>query len=107
MVSNASDDLPEPDRPVNTTSWSRGIDTSTFLRLCSRAPRMVMARASRAFLLEKSVMEPCYAQKRQSERSKNNGVSPVPGSANYARRGDNQCGYAPQKAKGRRNGRPP
>src|ERR1700729_884820 len=44
MVSNASEDLPEPDRPVNTTSLSRGISRSTFFRLCSRAPRMVMAR---------------------------------------------------------------
>src|SRR6266478_6320903 len=44
MVSNASEDFPEPDRPVNTTSLSRGISRSTFLRLCSRAPRMVMAR---------------------------------------------------------------
>src|SRR4051812_31670117 len=38
MVSKASDDLPEPDRPVTTTSLSRGISTSMFLRLCSRAP---------------------------------------------------------------------
>src|SRR5687768_17139387 len=38
MVSNASDDLPEPDSPVITTSWSRGISTSTFFRLCWRAP---------------------------------------------------------------------
>src|SRR6185437_9651443 len=44
MVSNASEDLPEPDRPVNTTKRSRGISRSTFFRLCSRAPRMVMAR---------------------------------------------------------------
>src|ERR1700761_8673424 len=44
MVSNASEDLPEPDRPVNTTSLSRGISRSTFFRLCSRAPRMVIAR---------------------------------------------------------------
>src|SRR5215470_4018155 len=44
MVSKASEDLPEPERPVNTTSLSRGISTSMFLRLCSRAPRMVMAR---------------------------------------------------------------
>jgi len=36
--------LPEPDRPVNTTSLSRGISRSTFLRLCSRAPRIVIAR---------------------------------------------------------------
>src|ERR1700690_2850600 len=38
MVSKARDDLPEPDRPVITTSRSRGISTSMFLRLCSRAP---------------------------------------------------------------------
>src|SRR3981081_1444838 len=44
MVSNASDDLPEPDRPVNTTSLSRGISTSTFLRFFSRAARIVIAR---------------------------------------------------------------
>src|SRR6202012_4690255 len=44
MVSKASEDLPEPDSPVNTTSLSRGISTSMFLRSCSRAPRMVIAR---------------------------------------------------------------
>src|SRR5580692_6648479 len=44
MVSNASEDLPEPERPVNTTSLSRGISASMFFRLCSRAPRMVIAR---------------------------------------------------------------
>src|SRR5882724_671085 len=42
MVSNASEDLPEPDSPVITTSWSRGISRSTDLRLCSRAPRMTI-----------------------------------------------------------------
>src|SRR5258705_10166978 len=44
MVSKASDDLPEPDSPVKTTSLSRGISRSMFLRLCSRAPRIVIAR---------------------------------------------------------------
>src|SRR6266540_4010609 len=44
MVSKASEDLPEPERPVKTASLSRGISTSMFLRLCSRAPRMVIAR---------------------------------------------------------------
>src|SRR6267154_2008840 len=39
MVSNASDDLPEPDRPVITTSLWRGMSTSIFLRLWTRAPR--------------------------------------------------------------------
>src|SRR5579875_1368560 len=38
MVSKASEDLPEPDRPVITTSLSRGISRSMFLRLCCRAP---------------------------------------------------------------------
>src|SRR4051812_5717950 len=42
MVSKASDDLPEPDKPVMTTSWSRGISRSRPLRLCSRAPRMTI-----------------------------------------------------------------
>src|SRR6267142_2204332 len=42
IVSKASDDLPEPESPVITTSWSRGISRSTFLRLCSRAPRMTI-----------------------------------------------------------------
>src|SRR6185503_12174586 len=39
MVSNASDDFPDPDSPVMTVSLSRGMETSMFLRLCSRAPR--------------------------------------------------------------------
>src|SRR5260370_33675991 len=45
MVSNASEDLPEPDRPVITVRLSRGISTSTFLRLCARAPRTWMKPA--------------------------------------------------------------
>src|SRR5215510_9409368 len=56
MVSKASEDLPEPERPVNTTSRSRGIATSIFLRLCSRAPRIVIWRASRTALLERSAI---------------------------------------------------
>src|SRR6266481_1507867 len=42
MVSNASEDFPDPDRPVNTTSRSRGTDSVKSFRLCSRAPLMVM-----------------------------------------------------------------
>src|SRR3974390_3583960 len=56
MVSKASDDLPEPESPVNTTSLSRGMATSMFLRLCSRAPRIAIVRASRGVLLDKSDM---------------------------------------------------
>src|SRR5208283_4095176 len=49
MVSKASEDLPEPERPVKTTSLSRGIAKSTFFRLCSRAPRITIARPSKGF----------------------------------------------------------
>src|SRR5581483_2167777 len=38
MVSKASEDLPDPERPVSTTRASRGSVSETFLRLCSRAP---------------------------------------------------------------------
>src|SRR5712691_3520382 len=38
MVSKASDDFPEPDSPVKTTSLSRGMVRSMSFRLCSRAP---------------------------------------------------------------------
>src|SRR2546427_3871298 len=43
MVSKASDDFPEPDNPVKTTSLSRGMVRSMSLRLCSRAPRMTIS----------------------------------------------------------------
>src|SRR5947209_17342163 len=42
MVSNARLDLPEPESPVTTMSWSRGISTEMFLRLCTRAPCTAM-----------------------------------------------------------------
>src|SRR3989304_6078127 len=42
MVSKAREDLPEPETPVMTTSFSRGISRSMDFRLCSRAPRMRM-----------------------------------------------------------------
>lgn len=39
MVSKAREDLPLPERPVTTTITSRGRETFTFFKLCSRAPR--------------------------------------------------------------------
>src|SRR5579871_5042665 len=42
MVSNASDDLPDPLNPVITVKVLRGISTSMFFRLCCRAPCTVM-----------------------------------------------------------------
>ena len=38
MVPNTSDDLPDPETPVNTVSRRLGISTPTFLRLFCRAP---------------------------------------------------------------------
>src|ERR687897_347284 len=46
MVSKASDDLPDPDSPVNTISFSRGSSRLTFRRLCSRAPRITSESAT-------------------------------------------------------------
>ena len=43
MVSKASEDFPEPDNPVMTTNWSRGIVTSMFFKLCARAPCMTIS----------------------------------------------------------------
>src|SRR6185437_6595267 len=98
MVSNASEDLPEPDRPVNTTSWSRGMATSTFLRLCSRAPRMAMVRASRAGWRGRSGI--------RLERSKNGSVLPVRGAAfprvlSRSRHGGNRPSYCIVRRAGR------
>ena len=42
-VALISDDLPAPDTPVIATITPSGIVTSTFFRLCSRAPRSSMA----------------------------------------------------------------
>ena len=47
-MSNASDDLPDPETPVRTTSFRLGMATSTFLRLCSLAPLMRMWSSSSA-----------------------------------------------------------
>src|SRR5437588_5714927 len=51
MVSKASDDLPDPDRPVKTMSRSRGSSMLTFLRLCSRAPRTISVSDMRVWKL--------------------------------------------------------
>jgi hypothetical protein len=42
MVSNAREDLPEPETPVMTTSRSRGISKEIFLRLCWDAPLILI-----------------------------------------------------------------
>src|SRR5271169_3779168 len=42
MVSNASDDLPDPETPVTTVRELWGISRSMFFRLWTRAPRTTM-----------------------------------------------------------------
>ena len=42
MVSNASDDFPDPETPVITVSWLWGIESEMFFRLWTRAPRIRM-----------------------------------------------------------------
>lgn len=39
IVPNTSDDLPEPETPVNTVSLRLGMSREAFLRLLVRAPR--------------------------------------------------------------------
>src|SRR6059058_5135466 len=41
IVSNASEDLPDPERPVKTTRESLGSSRETSFKLCSRAPRTI------------------------------------------------------------------
>ena len=43
MVSNASDDFPDPETPLTTVSLPWGMSQEMFFRLCVRAPRMTMA----------------------------------------------------------------
>src|ERR671920_1639829 len=51
IVSNAREDLPEPERPVKVMSASRGRSSETSLRLCSRAPRTMRLSATAGWLL--------------------------------------------------------
>ena len=57
MVSKASDDLPDPDSPVMTVSALRGISTSMFFRLCTRA----LVRKGLPFRKAHAVVGQCVA----------------------------------------------
>ncbi len=48
IVSNTSDDLPDPDTPTNTTTRPRGTSTSRDLRLLIWAPLIWMHRSAMA-----------------------------------------------------------
>src|SRR3954470_8446052 len=54
MVSKASDDLPDPLTPVITISERGGSVTSTFFRLCVRAPRTTICPLVSAMYVENS-----------------------------------------------------
>ena len=43
--SNAKEDFPDPESPVITVNELRGITTSTFFRLCTRAPHTHIFRS--------------------------------------------------------------
>src|SRR6266700_5697243 len=57
MVSKARLDLPEPDRPVTTTSLSRGISTEMFFRLWTRAPCTAIVVRAAVFASDAPVLE--------------------------------------------------
>src|SRR6201986_5357083 len=73
MVSNASDDLPEPDRPVMTTSESRGSSTSMSLRLCSRAPVTTME------FWREDIRPPLILRRRRTRKSNLRSPCKLPG----------------------------
>ena len=57
MVSNARELLPDPERPVITTSLSRGMSSVTPLRLCSPAPTIRICLSAMR-LLRRSDLDP-------------------------------------------------
>src|SRR5258707_6230684 len=66
MVSKAREDLPEPETPVTTVSALCGISKSTFLRLCTRAPRTTMLSLSATFaffsaLSDTAIFDPIFS----------------------------------------------
>src|SRR5690606_6297566 len=72
MVSKASEDFPEPERPVMTIRLSRGRSTSTPLRLCSRAPRTeIWVRLMRCVL--SSFFWGCQTGNRNRQRPRGGG----------------------------------
>src|SRR5919202_823953 len=64
MVSKASDDLPEPERPVMQTRRFRGSRTVTSFRLCSRAPWTTSSSAVMEGSLARRTYVPLMAELR-------------------------------------------
>src|SRR5450756_2788410 len=57
IVSKASEDFPEPDRPVKTISWSRGRSRSTLRKLCSVSYTHLRAHETRHDLVCRLLLE--------------------------------------------------
>src|ERR1044071_4132126 len=68
MVSKARLDLPEPDSPVITMSWLRGISTEIFFRLCTRAPCTAMVVRASVRAVTAAVLEFIRWIPREDER---------------------------------------
>jgi hypothetical protein len=68
MVSNASDDLPEPETPVKTMNLSLGSVMSMFFKLCSRAPLITMSFAILSSCKIKIVTKVNYSRKRKERK---------------------------------------
>src|SRR5690242_14113767 len=87
IVSKASDDLPDPDNPVNTMSASRGRSRSTLRRLCSRAPLTIRWSATRFLptysrpahspLRAHRRLGPCHSKPKSSHRHASVGAMSV------------------------------
>src|SRR6187399_2161898 len=73
MVSNASDDLPEPLTPVMMISLPEGNVTSTFFRLCVRAPRTTSGARVDAL----AVGEPTVANVRETVKVQSYSLRPM------------------------------
>src|SRR3954447_22114144 len=91
MVPNASEDLPEPDTPVNTASALRGMATSTSRRLFSRAPRTRTQWSDACGLLPFVLME-CIRPTRSR---------PLPSCAVTTSNGTNKPLHRPRRRAGR------
>lgn len=71
-MSKASEDFPDPDGPVNTTSRSLGMESETSFRLCSRAPLIVILS------MGTSLFFPGAATRNQARAAKSSGRRDIP-----------------------------
>src|SRR5580700_4398432 len=67
MVSNAREDLPEPETPVTTVRVLWGMEKSMFFRLWTRAPRTTMLSVD---IRKGTAASPAWPQNAQRSRQK-------------------------------------